>query len=331
MQIITGECIAKQLNECGIDCIFNNFQISPQIISYYFKLKDPQKITKALKLGEVLTNWSGQKMECANKDGFFIVTTPTPERQTINITKFKHLKKAEHYSIILGVDETGTPQARTIDELTHLLIAGTTGSGKSVCLNSIIIGLCCYNKPQDLGVILIDPKQVEFNIYNKLPHLITPVITETEQASNILEQLHEEMERRYFILNSLGKEKNGGEFKKIIVVIDELADLILSNKNIKDLLIKLLQKARAAGIHFIVATQSPRATILNGLLLANLPSRLALTCASTRESLLILGHKGAEKLTGKGDAILKTPQSIEEIRLQIPLITKQQIKKLINN
>lgn len=136
---------------------------------------------------------------------------------------------------------------------------------------------------------------------------------------------------RYFTLNKHGREKNNGEFKKIIVIIDELADLVLQNKQIKELLIKLLQKSRAAGIHFIVATQSPRASVLTGLVLANLPSRLALTCASARESALILGHKGAEKLTGNGDGIFKTPQSTKEKRIQAPYITKKQIKKLLNN
>ena len=331
MQIIKGESIQKELELCDIFANFHKLDITPQTLKYYFKLQDPRQIKKALKLNDILTNWSGQTMECTNENGFLCITTPTTERQTTPITKFIHLKDGDPNSVIIGVDEQGNPQSRTIDELTHLLIAGTTGSGKSVCLNSIIIGLCCYNNPKDLGIILIDPKKVEFNIYNKLPHLLTPIVTETQQTEKILNNLVQEMETRYKIMQSLDIEKNNGHFKKIIVIIDELADLVLANKNIKNLLIKLLQKSRAAGIHFIVATQSPRASILNGLILANLPSRLALTCASARESMLILGHKGAEKLTGAGDAIFKSPKSIKEIRVQIPLITKQQIRKLLNN
>lgn len=331
MQIIKGKSIQKQINSCGIDCIFIDYTLSPQLIKYRFKLNNPQQINKALKLDKMLNIWSGTKTQCIIDKEFFCVIMPTSERQPISITKFKTLKDGDPFSIILGVDEQGTPKTKTIDELTHILVAGTTGSGKSVCLNSIIMGLCCYNKPKDLGIILIDPKQVEFTIYNNLPHLITPVIKETEQAEQILTQLINEMEYRYSILAQLGQEKNNGQFKKIIVVIDELADLVLPSNSIKNKLIRLLQKSRAAGIHFIVATQSPRATILNGLLLANLPTRIALTCASARESMLILGHKGAEQLTGKGDAIVKTPDSTTETRVQIPLITKQQIKKLINN
>lgn len=331
MKIITGESIQNKLNELNIKADFIRFYIAPQIVKYYFKLKHPEDIKKALKIDIILENWSGQKIKCFNESGYFCITTPTPEREPVSVTEFKHLKNAPPYSAIIGVSEDGEKITKTLDELTHLLVAGTTGSGKSVCLNSIIMSLCCYNKPEDLGVILIDPKQVEFNIYKNLPHLIEPVITESEHAEAILTGLVYTMEQRYKKLQQLNKQKNDGEFKKIVVVIDELADLILSNKNIKDLLIKLLQKGRASGIHFIIATQSPRASILNGLILANLPSRLALTCASSRESLLILGHKGAEQLTGKGDAIIKTPNSINETRIQIPLITQKQIKKLINN
>lgn len=331
MKIIKGENIAEFLSNCGIPSAFINYNIAPQIITYNFKLKNPQQIKKALTLEKALTNWSGTPTQCTNANGFLKITTPTPERQTVNITQFKDIKTAPPFSVILGVDENGNNKTKTLDQLTHLLIAGTTGSGKSVCINSIIMGLACYNKPTELGLILIDPKKVEFNIYNNLPHLLTPVITEAEEAEKVFNALILKMEARYNVLQGIGKEKNEGEFKKIVVVIDELADLVLANKNIKDKLIKLLQKSRAAGIHFITATQSPRATILNGLLLANLPSRIALTCASARESILILGHKGAEKLTGKGDAIIKTPDSTQESRIQIPLITKQQIKKLINN
>jgi S-DNA-T family DNA segregation ATPase FtsK/SpoIIIE len=329
MKIIKGESINEALNHWGIDSQFIKLSQSPQIVKYYFKLNDPQQITKALKLNKALNVWSGLNVECSQDGGFFCITTPTIDRPVISITNFKDIKP-NNYQIILGIDENGQPQTKTIEELTHLLVAGTTGSGKSVCLNSIIMGLACYNKPEDLGLILIDPKRVEFKIFENLPHLIAPIITEQADAEKVLNELINKMESRYYTLEKHKLKKNNGEFKKIIIIIDELADLVLDNKNIKNLLIRLLQKARAAGIHFIIATQSPRASILSGLLLANIPSKMALTCASTRESVLILGHKGAEQLTGKGDAILKTPQSTEEKRIQIPLITNKQIEKLIN-
>ena len=149
------------------------------------------------------------------------------------------------------------------------------------------------------------------------------------QAFEVLAELVEEMEQRYYTLSKLNRTKNNGEFKKIVLVIDELTDLVMTNKEVKSLLIRILQKGRACGIHCIIGTQSPRATILDGVTLANLPSRLALTCASVRESCLILGHKGAEQLTGKGDAILKTPESTTETRLQAPYISDSDITKLI--
>lgn len=330
MKIIEGNSINEALNEWGIDSKYIKFTLAPQIVKYYFKLNDPQQITKALKLNKILSVWSGQKMECSQDGEFFCIITPTIDRPAISITNFKDITPNNN-QIILGIDENGQPQTKNMEELTHLLVAGTTGSGKSVCLNSIIMGLACYNKPEDLGIILIDPKKVEFSIFEKLPHLIAPIITEQADTEQVLNELIDKMENRYHTLEKHGRRKNDGEFKKIIVVIDELSDLIIDNKNIKDALIRLLQKARASGIHFIIATQSPRASILSGLLLANIPSRIALTCASTRESMLILGHKGAEQLTGKGDAIVKTPQSTKEVRIQIPLITENQIKKLINN
>ena len=332
MKIYTGESLAKQLTYWGVGCEFVRHIMTPQTIVYKFNLKNPLDIKKAKKLLEPLELLTNQNIQMAENDGesHFQLIFNRSEREFVNIGKFaKTMATTKPYSMALGVSQNGEYITKTLDELTHILIAGTTGSGKSVCINNAIMSLCCYNTPDKLGLILIDPKQVEFAKFQNLPHLITPVIQEMTQAFEVLAELVQEMDARYYTLSQLNRTKNNGEFKKIVLVIDELTDLVMTNKEVKSLLVRILQKGRACGIHCIIGTQSPRATILDGVTLANLPSRLALTCASVRESCLILGHKGAEQLTGKGDAILKTPESTTEIRLQAPYISDNDILKLI--
>lgn len=332
MKIYTGESLAKQLNYWGVGCEFIRHIMTPQTIVYKFNLTNPLDIKKARKLRETLELLTNNAIKMAENDGeshFNLIFTRS-EREFINIGKFaKTMTTAKPFSVALGVDQNGEHITKTLDELTHILVAGTTGSGKSISINTAIMSLCCYNQPSELGLILIDPKRVEFAKFQNLPHLIVPVIQEMQQAYNILTQLVDEMDSRYYTLEKLGKVQNKGEFKKIVLVIDELTDLVMTNKEIKNLLVRILQKGRACGIHCIIGTQSPRAKILDGVTLANLPSRLALTCASVRESCLILGHKGAEQLQGKGDAILKTPEDTKETRLQAPYISTSDINKLI--
>lgn len=332
MKIYTGESLAKQINYWGIGCEFIRHIITPQTIVYKFNLTNPLDIKKARKLLEPLELLTNQPIKMAENDGesHLQLIFNRSEREFVTIGKFaKTMATANPYSMALGVDQNGNQITKTLDELTHILVAGTTGSGKSISINTAIMSLCCYNTPNKLGLILIDPKRVEFAKFENLPHLIVPVIQEMAEAFEVLAELVEEMEQRYYILSQYNKTKNNGEFKKIVLVIDELTDLVMTNKEVKSLLVRILQKGRACGIHCIIGTQSPRATILDGVTLANLPSRLALTCASVRESCLILGHKGAEQLTGKGDAILKTPESTTEIRLQAPFISDNDITKLI--
>ena len=332
MKIYTGESLAKQLTCWGVGCAFIRHIMTPQTIVYKFNLTNPLDIKKARKLKEPLELLTNQPIKMAEYDGesHLQLIFNRSEREFVNIGKFaKTMTKRPPFSVAIGVDQNGNQITKTLDELTHILVAGTTGSGKSISINTAIMSLCCYNTPDKLGLILIDPKRVEFAKFQNLPHLIVPVIEEMENAYNILTQLVEEMEQRYYTLAKYNKTHNNGEFKKIVLVIDELTDLVMTNKEVKNLLVRILQKGRACGIHCIIGTQSPRATILDGVTLANLPSRLALTCASVRESCLILGHKGAEQLTGKGDAILKTPESTTETRLQAPYISDSDITKLI--
>lgn len=333
MEIYTGDSIARQITEFGINCKFVEMEQSPQFIIYKFNLLNIlqlQKINKIIQNLETLAN-TQIFFESGDNSCHFKLLFKKPKREFIKLTQFaKDIKAYKNkYPLIFGVDTQNKKIIKPLDELVHLLVAGTTGSGKSVAINNFILSLCCYNSTKKLGLILIDPKQVEFTKFEKLPHLLTEVVTEVEKAKEVLNNLIDEMEERYFILKSLGKVKNNGEFKKIVCVIDELADLILQDKEIKTLLLKLLQKGRASGIHLILGTQTPRATILDGAVLSNIPSRFILTTANIRESVLALGHKGAEKLLFKGDAILKTAESPQEIRIQTPYLTNTEIKKLI--
>lgn len=334
MKIYTGESLAKQINYWGVGCEFIRHIITPQTIVYKFNLTNPLDIKKARKLKEPLELLTNNQIEMTENDNesHFQLIFRRSERGFVNIGEFaKTMSNCKPFSVALGVDQNGEHITKTLDDLTHILIAGTTGSGKSVSINTAIMSLCCYNTPEKLGLILIDPKRVEFAKFENLPHLIVPVIQEMTQAFEVLTELVQEMEQRYYTLSKLNRTKNNGEFKKIVLVIDELTDLVMTHKEVKSLLVRILQKGRACGIHCIIGTQSPRATILDGVTLANLPSRLALTCASVRESCLILGHKGAEQLTGKGDAILKTPESTTETRLQAPYISDNDITKLIKS
>lgn len=322
MQTTTGESIAKQLTAWGVPCEFVNFIIAPQLVTYNFTISNYLQLNKIKKLCEPLTAWAGGGEFCyILRAGGFALEIPRQQRALLYKNNYNsELKRGG--DLIIGIDTQNRPIVKNIEELTHLLVAGTTGSGKSVLLHNFITSLLYAGIADTPKIYIIDPKKMEFSIYKNS----VAVITETEQTKTFLKNLIEEMERRNAELERIGKQKNTGEFKKIIVIIDELADLVLQDEEIKPLLIRLLQKGRASGIHFIIATQSPRAKILDGLTLANLPSRLALTCASVRESILILGHGGAEKLTGKGDAIFKAQDTTQEVRIQAPFTDTTKIK-----
>lgn len=328
-----GKKIARILTQLGCPCTCVGCRVAPQLTKYDYNLKN---IAQLQRVARLLPNVSASL-----KIGSKITMTESDEAHFSlfvrnNIRNFIELKlyhsamaNAPKLSAMIGIDTDGEAQTVQLTELPHMIIGGQTGGGKSVLLNTIIMSLCCYNKPTDLGVILIDPKRLEFNKFKTLPHLVTPVINEIDEAKLTLIRLVAEMEQRYIELESMGLTKNNGYFKHLVVVIDELSDLILcGDDEIKKLLIRLLQKARACGITIICATQSVRAKILDGNMLANAPSRVALTCANVRESMLILGHKGAENLQGKGDAILRTADG-KECRVQVPYITDNDINLLL--
>lgn len=224
------------------------------------------------------------------------------------------------YPAVLGVDNTGYPLIADLVDAPHMLVAGTTGSGKSVLLNTIICGLLVRRTPARLRLVMIDPKRVELSQYKGIPHMERPPIKTAEEAVEVLEKLVAVMERRYQAMERRGLKNVKGlelEFPRVVVVVDEFADLMLTaKKKIETPIVRLAQLGRAAGIHLIIATQSPRKDVLTGLIKANVPTRIALTTADQRESLVILDHGGAEKLQGRGQGILKMPARGGETELR---------------
>ena len=245
-------------------------------------------------------------------------------------------------TMALGKDIVGAPFVTDLKKLPHLLIAGTTGSGKSVGINAMLLSLLYRNSPQTLRLMMIDPKMLEFSIYNDIPHLLTPVITEAKKAITALANMVAEMERRYRIMsqtrtkniesyNEKMKSEGGEQFPYIVVIIDELADLMMTSGTDVELYIgRLAQMARASGIHLIVATQRPSVDVVTGLIKANLPSRISYRVGQRIDSKVILDQMGAESLLGRGDMLFTPPGSPGVIRLHAPFASEKEIETIVN-
>ncbi|WP_311337057.1 FtsK/SpoIIIE family DNA translocase [Campylobacter ureolyticus] len=250
-------------------------------------------------------------------------------------------KASSHLTIALGKDIVGQPFITDLKKLPHLLIAGTTGSGKSVGINSMLLSLLYKNSPKTLRLIMIDPKMLEFSIYNDIPHLLTPVITDSKKALIALSNLVSEMERRYKIMaqtstknienyNQKAIKNNFETLPYIVVIIDELADLMMtSGKDVEFYIARLAQMARASGIHLIVATQRPSVNVVTGLIKANLPSRISFRVGQKIDSKVILDQMGADSLLGRGDMLFTPPSNTGLIRLHAPFTTEEEILKIV--
>jgi S-DNA-T family DNA segregation ATPase FtsK/SpoIIIE len=244
-------------------------------------------------------------------------------------------------TLVLGKDIVGKPFITDLKKLPHLLIAGTTGSGKSVGINSMILSLLYKNSPDQLRLLMIDPKMLEFSIYNDIPHLLTPVITKAKQAVVALNNMVSEMERRYEMMsdtrtknienyNEKMKKEGSKELPYIVIIIDELADLMMtSGKDVEHSIARLAQMARAAGIHLVVATQRPSVDVVTGLIKANLPSRISYRVGQKIDSKIILDQQGAESLLGRGDMLFTPPGSTGLVRLHAPWSTEEEIDNIV--
>ncbi len=279
------------------------------------------------------------------------IEIPNPEIATVSLREMMELipKKYSDIKLLapLGRDIMGTPRFFEIDKTPHMLVAGATGSGKSVCINNIIITLIMRTTPEEVKLVLIDPKKVEFNVYEGIPHLDTPVVTDPKQASKALQTIVNEMDKRYetfkntntksiktyneYIEKKLKKNPDCGERKMpyIIVIIDELADLmVVAAKEVEESIMRITQLARAAGIHLIVATQRPSTDVITGIIKANIPSRISFAVSSSIDSRTILDMTGAEKLLGKGDMLYKPIDDNTPLRIQGSFVSDEEIKKI---
>ncbi len=257
-------------------------------------------------------------------------------------------EKDSKLMVALGKDIMGKPMFTEINKTPHLLVAGATGSGKSVCINSIIVSILMRAKPNEVKLVLIDPKKVELSMYEDIPHLLTPVVTNPKQANEILKKIVVEMEERYERFRETGTKNIAGynayidkrnlksEDKKqkmpfIVVIIDELADLMLvAAKEVEDSIMRITQMARAAGIHLIVATQRPSTDVITGVVKANIPTRISFAVASSIDSRTILGTSGAEKLLGKGDMLFLPTGENTSIRIQGTYVSDSDIAKVVD-
>lgn len=250
---------------------------------------------------------------------------------------YPDFQKTGELSFALGRDVSGEPMFPDIAKMPHVLVAGATGSGKSISVHSMILSLLYKNSPEMLGLIMVDPKRVELSIYDGIPHLLSPVITETKKAMGVLKWAIDEMDRRYQVLLESGcrdiksYHKNHHDLPYIVIVIDELADIMATyGREVEGSIIRLAQMARATGIHLVLATQRPSVEVITGLIKANITTRIALQVASQVDSRTILDSSGAEKLLGKGDMLFISAELSKPRRLQGAYVTEEEIKKVVN-
>ena len=343
------ELLAK-LQEFKVDGDVVRTYSGPLVTTFEFKPAPNVKISKILNLQDDLAMaLSAETIRIqAPIPGRDVVGIEIPN-ETVDTIYLREILESPLFmesssplTVALGKDIVGKPFITDIKKLPHLLIAGTTGSGKSVGINAMILSLLYRNDPDQLKLMLIDPKMLEFSIYNDIPHLITPVITEPKKAIAALANMVGEMERRYKLMaenrtknidNYNEKVKSDGSaepFPFIVIVIDELADLMMNGgKEVEYSIARLAQMARASGIHLIVATQRPSVDVVTGLIKANLPSRLSYRVGQRIDSKVILDAMGAESLLGRGDGLFTPPGSVGLVRLHAPWNTEEEIEEIV--
>lgn len=332
--------------------------IGPSVTQYELEIKSGTKVSKitgihremALELGakevRIQAPIPGKKtvgVELPNK-----VTAPVAVREILE--SIPEDKKDNKLLVTLGKDIMGKPRFCEIDKTPHMLVAGSTGSGKSVCINSMLISILMRAKPDEVRLVLVDPKKVELSMYNGVPHLLTPVVTDAKKANIVLQKIVQIMEDRYDTFSESGTKNIKGynkyidkqnegrseddklkHMEYIVVIIDELADLMLvAAKEVEDSIMRITQMARAAGIHLIVATQRPSTDVITGVVKANIPSRISFAVSSSIDSRTILDMSGAEKLLGKGDMFFLPQGENTPIRIQGTFIDDDEIKNVVD-
>ena len=243
-------------------------------------------------------------------------------------------------SVALGKDVAGNAVVANIAKMPHVLIAGSTGAGKSVCINTIITSIIYNGKPSEVKLVMVDPKVVELSVYNGIPHLLIPVVTDPKKAAGALAWAVQEMDNRYNLFAERGvrdlsgynkavEHEGMGKLPQIVIIIDELADLMMvAAKDVEEAICRLAQKARAAGMHLVIATQRPSVDVITGLIKANVPSRVAFAVSSQIDSRTILDQVGAEKLLGKGDMLYFPSGAAKPTRVQGAFVSDEEVEKI---
>lgn len=338
--------IQKTLENFGITVEMSDVSVGPTVTQYTLKPADGIKLAKITSLHNDLSLALAAhpiRIE-APIPGKSLVGIEVPNQKVAAVNLKEILKSQEfkqrktNLTVALGKDVSGKVWAGDLGKMPHLLVAGSTGSGKSVCLNTVIVSLLYQNSPDDLRLIMVDPKRVEFTVYNGIPHLLTPVITDTVKTVNALKWVIGEMDRRFELLSKHGKrdiasfnQESGEKMPYLVLIIDELADLMaVAAAEVEAAIIRLAQMARAVGIHLILATQRPSVNIITGLIKANITTRIAFAVASSTDSRTILDTSGAEKLLGRGDMLYTCPDLGKPKRLQGALVRDHEIKKVID-
>lgn len=352
------EILEKVLKDFGIIGRVVEVNIGPTVTQYEMELNSGTKVSKLLSINKEIS------LALAKKD--VRIQAPIPGKSTVGIEMpndhaqsvslretIEGMPKNTNSSLLavaLGKDIMGKVKYCEIDKTPHLLVAGATGSGKSVCINGIIISILMKARPDEVKLVMVDPKKVELGIYNGIPHLLTPVVTDPRKASIALKRAVSEMERRYDLFEELGtknitsynkliEEKNKklpedekyNKMPYIVVIVDELADLMLvAGKEVEDSIMRITQMARAAGIHLIIATQRPSTDVITGLIKANIPSRISFAVSSSIDSRTILDMTGAEKLLGKGDMLFLPMGESAPDRIQGSFVSEEEIKKVVD-
>lgn len=339
------EIIRKTLNNFGIPVEMGEVHIGPTVAQYTMRPVDGVRLSRITTLNADLALALAAhpiRIE-APIPGKSLVGIEVPNLQTAKVMMGDVLSAKEFKSrtnnlfMALGKDVSGKPIFAQLDKMPHLLIAGATGSGKSVCVNSIIVSLIYQNSPDELKFILVDPKRVELPLYNGIPYLLTPVITDVKKTIGSLKWAISEMERRFELLAKFGNrniasynQTHGDKLPYIVIIIDELADLMASAASDMEAgIVRLAQMARAVGIHLILATQRPSTEVITGLIKANIPARIAFSVASSIDSRTILDGAGAEKLVGRGDMLYLGPELTKPKRIQGVFLSDKEIGDVI--
>ncbi|MFV8827209.1 DNA translocase FtsK [Alkalihalobacterium sp. APHAB7] len=348
--------LEQTLESFGVKAKVTEVHLGPAVTKYEVHPSVGVKVSKIVNLADDLA------LALAAKD--IRIEAPIPGKSAIGIEvpnkevalvtlrevldSPKNRQEAHALSVALGRDISGEPVLAPLNKMPHLLVAGATGSGKSVCINGIITSLLMKAKPHEVKLMMIDPKMVELNVYNGIPHLLTPVVTEPKKASQALKKVVSEMERRYDLFshsgtrniegyNDLIRKQNETEDAKqpllpyIVVIVDELADLMMvASGDVEDSITRLAQMARAAGIHMIIATQRPSVDVITGVIKANIPSRIAFGVSSQTDSRTILDSGGAEKLLGRGDMLYLPVGATKPTRVQGAFLSDDEVETVVD-